>query len=373
MLEQKQSKLDSIQALRGIAALLVLIYHIAAQQIHAPGIDPSVDSWLKLGPWNQGYAGVDLFFLISGFVMVYVTQSTGRKAKYVGAFLYKRVVRIYPLWWVFAGLLGGYFFAIHGIWASPSAPNLNAPATGYFIKSLLLLPQQNAPVLELGWSLVHEMQFYLIFAAFLFAPRRWLPPLLGIWSIVNVSGFFLGWSKTGNVQAILFSLLSLEFIVGACVAWLVLKRFELAPKAILITGVVLFLLVLVFYTDSTNIPKNWGRVILYTPPFAMIIYGASIMERAGRLSVPRWLVTLGDWSYSLYLSHYLVLIIIRRVWREASPYLPETLVGRISLGAPGVIDNVVFFVVSLMLCLIAAGMSYYIIERPLLRLARRGK
>ena len=107
-----QSKLNSVQALRGLAALFVLIYHISQQQLHAIGAigasarTPTVDLWLLSGPWNQGYAGVDLFFVISGFIMVYVTQkfakNAGQKAADVAAFLYKRIVRIYPLWWVFA-------------------------------------------------------------------------------------------------------------------------------------------------------------------------------------------------------------------------------------------------------------------------------
>jgi len=111
-------KLNSIQALRGLAAVFVLIYHIAQQQMHAigaiigerKGAAPTVDGWLLSGPWTQGYAGVDLFFVISGFIMVYVTQNftqqTGRKVAQVGSFFYKRFVRIYPLWWVFGQVFG---------------------------------------------------------------------------------------------------------------------------------------------------------------------------------------------------------------------------------------------------------------------------
>ena len=144
-----RAKLDSVQMLRGLAALFVLIYHIAQQQLHAIGAigigatAPTTDLWLLSGPWSQGYAGVDLFFVISGFIMVYVTQGFAqngrRKAANVGAFLYRRFVRIYPLWWVFASVMGGYYFLSKGQWAAPHL-GLTAPESFvYFFKSLALI------------------------------------------------------------------------------------------------------------------------------------------------------------------------------------------------------------------------------------------
>ena len=370
MLEQKQSKLDSIQALRGIAALLVLVFHIAGHQIQILGEHPTSDLWVKKGPWYQGYAGVDLFFLISGFVMVYVTRNTGQTLSDVLGFVKKRATRIYPLWWILASFMGAYFFITYRMLGAPDLSGVSPPATGYFIKSLLLIPQDHDPVLRLGWTLIHEMQFYLIFAVLLFAPRRWLPALLTLWAGVNISGYFLGWTDTGAVQAIVFSLLSLEFIAGAAVALLMIRGVNVAPKPILIIGIALTLIALIFYTDNSTSLTKWGRVVVYTLPFAMIIYGASVMEQAGRIKVPRWLTTLGDWSYSLYLSHYLVLLVIRRIGGLLAPYLPESLVARFTVGAPGLLDNIAFITVGFVLSIITAGLCYYILERPLLRLAR---
>ena len=364
-------KLLSIQAFRGFAVLLVLIFHIAEQQKAALSAMPEHDLWLLSGPWNQGYAGVDLFFVISGFIMVYVTRNMGRSPADIGAFLYKRATRIYPLWWIFAGIMGLYYFTAHGQWGAPAIKGLTPPAFGYFIKSLFLIPQDSFPVLGVGWSLIHEMQFYLIFAAILFASQRLLPACLGLWAAVNVAGYFLGGQHMGPVGALVFSLLSLEFIAGAIVALLVIRQVNIAPKAVLICGAIASILALIFYTGKSNGLTSWGRVAVYTLPFAAMIYGAASLEKKGELRMPRWLVTIGNWSYSLYLSHYLVLIIIVRIGREAEPYLPEGLTRKFSLGAPGIWDNLVFTIVTIILSLITGALSYRLIEQPSLRIARR--
>jgi len=376
MTQQTQPKLKSVQALRGIAALLVLFYHIGEQMIHSArlqgggGAELLTDKWLFLGPWRQGYAGVDLFFVISGFIMVFVTYNSGRSVKDIGQFVYKRVVRIYPLWWVFVTIFAGYFFVTYGIWASPDLKGGTEPNFAYFLRSLLLVPQDSKPVLRLGWSLIHEMQFYLIFAIILLLPRRFMLPALGGWAAVNVMGFLLSWQSWGPAASIVFSVLSLEFIIGACAGWCVKQRIYKFAQPIFIFGVISSVLVVLFYTDQSRTMVAWGRVAVYSLPFAALIYGVAGLEQQNKLTSPPWLVHIGDWSYSLYLSHYLVLIGIIRIAREAKPYLPQNIVENLSLGAPGLWDNIAFALAAIILSIIAAALSYYIVEGPILKLAR---
>jgi len=87
-------RLGSIQALRGVAALLVLLFHLAAFQ-REMAMGNAVDIALTTGLWDRGWAGVDLFFVISGFIMVYVTRETGRSLGDVRSFLTSRITRIY--------------------------------------------------------------------------------------------------------------------------------------------------------------------------------------------------------------------------------------------------------------------------------------
>lgn len=359
--------------LRGIAAICVVYYHMAGQQIQAIGPNPVKDLWVLAGPWNQGYAGVDLFFVISGFIMVYVTRNTGRSLSDVGQFLYKRVVRIYPLWWVFASIMGLYYFLAHGMWGAPSLQGLTAPAIGYFVKSLLLIPQNIFPVLGLGWSLIHEMQFYIIFATFLLAPRRWLPFLLAVWATANFVGHFAFWDDGNPAVKLVFSLLSLEFIAGGFTAMLILKGIVFKPKWAVMIGGACVVAALWFYTDKSLSMSSWGRVAVFTVPFALVTYGLVTLENLGVFTPARWLEVLGDWSYSLYLSHYLVFIGIRRIGREAAPYLPEGIVSTFTLGAPGAADNIAFILAASLLSILTAGLCYRFIEQPLLRLAKRGK
>ncbi|MEP6343248.1 MAG: acyltransferase [Maricaulaceae bacterium] len=368
-------KLQSIQAFRGIAAFIVMLYHIGERQIMVLNANKPIvtDGWLLSGPWRQGYAGVDLFFLISGFIMVYVSCKGGRSVRDVGGFLYRRIVRIYPLWWVFASIMGVYFYLAYGLWGAPDLKGGATPDFSYFVRSLLLIPQESFPVLRLGWTLIHEMQFYLIFAVLLFLPRKFLVPSLLVWAGIVFLGFALGWTEINGTFSILFSLLSLEFIVGAILAWLLLKGRAFAPKALFWVGVVLSLLAFFFYTDKSSDLTRWGRVAVYTLPFAALIYGAAGQEINGTLKCPKWLVTLGDWSYSLYLVHYLVMVVVVRIGRLLGSYAPDDLVATLTIGAPGIWDNLVFTLATVILSLIAAAISYRLIEQPTLKIARRLK
>ena len=96
-------------------------------------------------------------------------------------------------------------------------------------------------------------------------------------------------------------------------------------------------------------------------------YGAVVCEKKGYLNYPKFLVSLGNWSYSLYLSHFLVFLTIRRVLEYAAPFLPEQL----QFQAPGWIDNFVFSIVALVATIIFSALCYRFIERPLLKLSRR--
>jgi len=180
-------KLESIQGLRGIAALLVLLFHMASfqRQMARGNTD---DIALVSGIWDNGWAGVDLFFVISGFIMVYVTRDSGRHFKDIGHFLVSRVTRIYPLWWVCAGIMTLYFWVTYGMPAAPDRVADSHEAMSYAAKSFMLIPQQAEPILGLGWTLIHEMFFYLIFACLLFLPRKYLPLALAAWAALTIIG-----------------------------------------------------------------------------------------------------------------------------------------------------------------------------------------
>ena len=108
----ERTRLDNIQALRGIAALAILFYHLA---LFIRGGVFKGQSGFPFGAWDQGWAGVDLFFVISGFIMVWTTQSIQPGLSTARGFLWRRVTRIYPLWWFCAGIMAIYFFVAYGL------------------------------------------------------------------------------------------------------------------------------------------------------------------------------------------------------------------------------------------------------------------
>jgi peptidoglycan/LPS O-acetylase OafA/YrhL len=373
---QKQvapQRLNSLQSLRGLAAFLVLIFHIAHMQRAAIDTSNVVDKQLLTGFWDRGYVGVDLFFVISGFIMVYVTRDLGGSTKEVVRFLKSRVTRVYPLWWVFAGIMAIYFWVTYGIPADPFRISQPGELFPYLIKSFSLVPQKHLPVLGVGWTLIHEVYFYIVFAVILFLPRRFMIAALCIWTLTIGAGFYAGLAKpmVNSVPALMGSLLSLEFIGGAFIGLLVFRGETRLAAVSAILGLVGLLLGMVFYTENGLELVMWGRVAVFILPCLALVYGLTSLERLGKLEIPTLFVSIGDWSYSLYLSHILVLSALKRIYPKIMSMLPNSSSDPLSLGAPGPLDNVVWGFCGIVSCLVFAAFSYRYIERPLIAGSRR--
>ncbi|WP_026941818.1 acyltransferase family protein [Hellea balneolensis] len=355
-------RLDTIQALRGIAALLVLFFHLAAFQRQMAEGNPA-DVTLTRGLWDNGWAGVDLFFVISGFIMVYVTRQSGRSFEDVRRFLTSRITRIYPLWWVCAGIMALYFFMTYGMPAAPDRVSGPDEAFRFAVKSFLLIPQDVPPMLGLGWTLIHEMFFYIIFAGLLFLPRRVLPIGLLIWAIITLTGavFVTPAAYARNALELLASPLSLEFIAGGFAGYLVTTGRFYAPKILATIGGLLAVISLAAFSGFNIGSYTTNRVAVFLVPFVLLTYGWASHEINSSAKTPLWLVKLGDWSYSLYLTHYIVLVALRRLYRSA---VPEGL----NVGAPGVWDNLIFAIIALSLSILTSAIFYNFVERPSLRI-----
>ena len=358
-------RLESIQALRGIAALLVLLFHMTAFQSQMAEGNPS-DVKLVSGIWDNGWAGVDLFFVISGFIMVYVTQNFGRGLRDVGQFIVSRITRIYPLWWVCAGIMTLYFWLTYGMPAAPDRVADSREAISYAVKSFMLIPQKAEPILGLGWTLIHEIFFYIVFACLLFLPRKLLPLLLMVWAVLTIiAAHYIRPAAFGRSLAELAaSPLSLEFIGGGLAGYLILARRVFQPKLLFILGVILACLGLLFFPEDGKISYTVLRVTIFTLPFICLTYGWVGCELKQGWKIPLWLSRLGDWSYSLYLTHYIVLVTLRRIYRMM---LPEEL----WVGAPGIWDNVIFAILGLSFSVITASVFYRCFERPCLKFFKR--
>jgi exopolysaccharide production protein ExoZ len=275
------NKLASVQILRAAAALSVALFH-AAQWSH---LDFAV-----------GAAGVDVFFVISGFVLW--TACEARPPTPL-AFLLARAGRILPLYWIVTLAV-----AVAAI-AAPRALPIVLPDLRHLVLSLLLLPHTDPaggpfPLLPTGWTLTYEAFFYLVMALALAAPRdRRLQIVSGLLLAAALIGFgYHGW------YTLLANPLLLEFLAGVGLARLWAKgRLERLPPAFgpgLIAGGLMILAACQVFglRDDFLRPFVWG------PPAALIVAGALKLEADGRIGsgpLTRALVAEGDASYSLYL------------------------------------------------------------------------
>lgn len=367
------TKLTSIQALRGIAALAVFLCHlIAIEEAHAGRSQKLTDFWIN------GAHGVDLFFVISGFIMVWVAADLKRGISTAGAFLYSRITRIYPLWWLFAGTMAVFLIIFRGVpWDITRIEPAGIDGPTHLLKSFLLLPQPEHPVLGVGWTLVHEMYFYLGFALLiLLVPRKWRLAGLLTWAAAVTVGALAGLTSSfGNTLVdLIFYPMTLQFVAGALVGYAIKagwRRFA-TPLAILgvIGLIVSFLEIDIAMADAVagalgydQLPQfgaHWRRTFTYGIPAALLIYGLVVleMERGLGAYIPKLMVSLGDWSYSLYLCHVLVISAVGRVtYGLVSPESP--------------LATAAYLVLVTFATILTAALTYHLFERPSIRLFRR--
>lgn len=279
-------KIRTIQALRALAANMVVLTHIwGIEQSDHPnaGVLPACFE-------QAGMYGVYLFFVISGFVIIRAAAKEDWRQ-----FILARITRIYPPYWFYtAVLLIGYV---------AFTQRLAERADVSLIASFALWPTAGKPLLIVGWTLIHEMYFYLVVAAMLAAGIKPLRAM-ALWAGVIIAAQALP-HDASPVIAVLFSPLTLLFIAGACLG--------------LVAG---------SHTASHS-PK------------------LSLVERAA--------AALGDASYSIYLSHFLV---VSALWKLA-PILPWQ--------AP----QWALVTVSLIAVNAWGLLSYRLIEQPAMMVARR--
>lgn len=281
--------LSSVQCLRAIAAMAVVAYHGAATiQIHGwkPGIVSHASAW--------GWAGVDIFFFISGFVMVMTTAGRDRGVAAAREFMAARIARIAPVYWLLTSLM----LAIVG--CVPSLKTTEFTLT-QAVTSYLFIPYEVResgsyyPILYVGWTLTYEMFFYAVFAVSIcFAEAR---------SRLVLTAIFVGLSVLSLTRpsAYIFRFLTdpllLEFVFGCVFAWAYRGGFRVSTRTsavIMAAGVLGFL----FGTPASDMAH---RVVFAGIPAALLVSGVILREAAGGWKGSDLLQHVGDASYSLYL------------------------------------------------------------------------
>jgi exopolysaccharide production protein ExoZ len=299
----------SLQYLRGLAALMVVYFHSAEQLKRLLG--SSLDLAHEY-PTSLGSAGVDIFFVISGFI---IWTTTARKPSSPGSFLYKRLIRIVPLYWGLTILVGC------SIWLSPNLSSTSQFSAWHLIASLLFIPWPHPtipgdfPVIIPGWSLNYEMAFYILFTITLLLPRRYtLATMLLILSsavvlghIFATGGGLVGSSFTFYTNDIILEfagglLLGTAFVAGIRVPWFV-------AFGLLLVGVSSLLI----FGHGTSLP----RIIIRGGPAFLIVAGVLFMDREQPAKRVGIFQLIGDASYSIYLTQVLSLPAVGKLWQLA--------------------------------------------------------
>jgi exopolysaccharide production protein ExoZ len=330
---ERQSLL-SIQILRAFAALAVTTEHIAgyefARKYGLPDALPHFKFWS---------AGVDVFFVISGFVMVYASEGHFERRKAPREFLLRRLARIVPLYWVTTSIILIYLLLQYGQ-LSEAKFSLASVAASYLFIPWPQLDGYMAPVHGVGWTLNYEMFFYVLFCLALLFSRR-----IGVLLLSAIFAIFVTANRLWPMPIPIgywAEPIILEFVFGMLIA-LGLRAGIRVPPLVAGAAVAVGILSLVASDYWPAIP----RVVAFGIPSALIVAGLVLADRLAKWSaVDRGLSFFGDASYSLYLVHPLAITLPRRLFPHfvspaTSPWLYAGLLLVTAVGA-AVIVHVLF-------------------------------
>jgi peptidoglycan/LPS O-acetylase OafA/YrhL len=306
------SKFHTLQILRGLAASLVVFDHAYLRQ---------VDWGTEPGPFVQlaefaGAQAVAIFFVISGYIMI---AKGDRQFGLSGAatdFLWKRIVRIVPLYWT-ATLLELVLRLHKGASIDPWA----IPASLLFIPRMAMSGDYMRPLLGVGWTLNYEMLFYAVFAtALLFGRRLGLPFLFSTLVTLVVLGLIEKPLTDSAPPHTLFAYWTdpviLLFAAGVALGLLAQPRpwHERIRHPIMITLALLILCLWAFAAGKVAFPLHWGWQLaawsVCVTTVAVCIFGRQSVDNGFAGAASR----LGDMSYSLYLFHFFVVVAVEKIW-----------------------------------------------------------
>ena len=330
----------SVQYLRAVAALMVVFYHLVPQLErmgwHATGLD-----WLS--------SGVDIFFVISGFIM-WTTTSGGTTSPL--AFYEKRLIRIVPLYWILTTFTLVLLLTMPRLLQSSALRWDHVIASYLFVPALHPVKPTMEPLVMPGWTLNYEMFFYMVFGLALLLPQK-----IRVSAVATIFILLVGlgrWVENRqSVTGFYTSSIILEFLFGMLVGRLHESRRSLAARwawpAILI-GVG-------FIAAAGSLKSTELRAFLWGLPATLLMLGVLALDRNRRVIDLRWARLLGDASYSIYLVHGIILSAVSQGWR--------------AIGLATVSGGLVGFAVTAASCAAIGGvLLFLLVEQPALRWCR---
>ena len=305
-----------IQRLRALAALMVVVGHTQTEAIVAAAKAGLAFTPVALLPWG---AGVDLFFVISGFIMVVASERLFAHPDGAKTFAARRLKRIVPLYWLFTTLYVAIQFVTH------------KPVGGLdLLSSYLFWPRDIfgdgviRPIFTLGWTLNYEMFFYALFAVAIRWPAQRAVAAI---ALLLATGVVIGrmWPLAPGPLAFWTQPIVLEFVLGMAIA-LAWRHGVRLPSAMRVALFATALLLLAYDVEGSarqsshwTTPTDLVRLLGWGVPAAVLVAAAVLgtARPAAVRSLPLDVVALGDSSYALYLVHPFVVGTFMRIWTSA--------------------------------------------------------
>ena len=342
----------SVQYLRGLGALIVVLYHSASQL-------QRYQSSLHWPEW--GAIAVDCFFVISGFIMWHMTAA---KPMSFSEYWRKRIARSIPIYWAVTAFVVALMLIAPQLLSTSRFDATHVLTSFFLIPSLHpVLHTQFAPVVIPGWTFEYEIAFYALLSVCIFVPLRFRAAslILPILAMAALPAFV-------HSDSIYFTFytqpLIIQFASGVFLGWLLWQGVKLSPKvclALVIGGVA----VLPFLPEPSHVVPEIGayhfmlaRTLWYVVPAFAIVAGAVFFDAAEARQAWKVPALVGDASYSIYLTHPLVLPVITKIWIAAGiAALP--------------VWNAPFVIAAVTASVLAGIVCHLCLEMPLVRLANR--
>ncbi|WP_121115538.1 acyltransferase family protein [Croceibacterium ferulae] len=342
-MRRKAGELVGIQHLRGIAALMVVVFHLL----------PPLARMGYSGGWPTGLAGgVDIFFVISGCIMWITTDLRPQTPL---QFLRQRIIRLVPLYWAVTTFTLILLLLAPGLLQTARFDAAHVTASYLFVAWPHPVTPALEPLVIPGWTLNYEMYFYLLFALALpLAGRARIVSALGGLALVVVAGSMLR-VPPASLPGFYTAPILLEFAYGLAIGWLftrtdLLQRLPAHVAGLLVAAGLAALLAL------PVLQPGWPRFVAWGLPAAAILSGTLALELHNRVPRLGLLHALGTSSYSLYLVHPMCLAAITRGWQALGPAGEQGLLG--------------FGIVAVIGCCLAGAAVFLLVEAPLQRLLR---
>lgn len=333
--------LSSVQAARALAALSVAAFHLSLMMG-----DPRYGGVPVFQEYTiEGNLGVDFFFVLSGFIILHAHAKDIGQPSALPNYLWRRWARLFPVYWIYTA--GMTMLLLLGLGANTELPD---SLTEWLATITLIRFSPIDPPLRVSWTLFHELAFYLAFAVLIVHRKAGIALFAG-WATVCLLFFHHVGLEPNTPWHVYTAQQNLYFLMGMGSFLLMRRGGRWWPE--LLGGLLVVAVVVAFWPPMGSHAGELPLVV----GFALLLAGVTKLEQRKNLPLPRWLLTIGDSSYSLYLLHLPICGLLLKLAFAAE--LPSY------IGGSGVYLAVLGGAVLLSVA------TYYAVEAPLLRRLRR--